>query len=130
MRQDQYERIQGLTEELADVFISEADPRKWPGATIPVDMQDKTMRGDRYWMKKNAVATMALMLRINSFVDVVQRQGGYLAPPEDNHGTEVGEGEVNVDNEINKYENKAKELIKEMMNQSSKPEFDKRVHGK
>jgi hypothetical protein len=127
MRQDQYERIQGLTEQLADVFISEADPTKWPGATIPVDMQDKTIRGDRYWMKKNAVATMALMQRISSFVDVIQRRQLPIDP--ELPPGEEGE-EVSVDKEIDRYETQAQQLIKQMQSQTGKASYDKRVHGK
>lgn len=57
MRPDQIERIQQLAEQLADTFISEADPGEWSGAGKPAADLTQQERGDRYWCKKNAMAT-------------------------------------------------------------------------
>lgn len=61
MRPDQFQRILELSEQLADTFIAEADPGEWSGdGKAPADLT-KQERGDRYWCKKNAVATGAVL---------------------------------------------------------------------
>lgn len=62
MRADQLEKLRSLQESLADIFIEEADPRKWP------DMQTRDSRGDRYWHKKNANASLVLVGRIENLL--------------------------------------------------------------
>jgi hypothetical protein len=57
LRPDQVIRLQELAERLADVFINEAEPSEWPGEGKPVADMDKDERGDRYWCKRNAIAT-------------------------------------------------------------------------
>lgn len=57
MRPDQYEKLQALTERLADVFLVEADPANWSGGDkLPCDMSQNE-RGDRHWDKKGAMGT-------------------------------------------------------------------------
>lgn len=57
MREDHRQRLQSLTERLADRFIDEADPDNWTAAeTLPRDMTQQE-RGDAYWCRKNAMAT-------------------------------------------------------------------------
>lgn len=130
MRQDQFEKIQAMNESLADVFINEVNPANWPGANQPIDMQDSKIRGDRYWMKKNAVATMTLMQRIAVFVGMVQRGTLPLASEfvPDESG-ETGETDVSIDNEINKFEKLAAAAIKGIQDNTGKENYDKRVHG-
>lgn len=128
MRQDQFQKIQDLTEKLADLFINEANPDNWPGAHISIDMQDAKTRGDKYWHKKNAVATIALIQRITYYVGTIQRNSIPIDP-------EAGDvpdtsSEVSIDNEIDKYEKSAKDLINKLNNQTGKKEYDKHVHGK
>jgi len=62
MREDQIERLRELEEKLLDVYLDEADPANWPGFESLVDGEPltKQQRGDRYWEKKNAIATVAL----------------------------------------------------------------------
>ena len=58
MRDDQITRLQALSESLGEVVIHEVDPANWPGAEKdPADLTQQE-RGDRYWSKKNAAATM------------------------------------------------------------------------
>lgn len=130
MRQDQFEKIQAMNESLADVFINEVNPANWPGANQPIDMQDAKIRGDRYWMKKNAVATMTLMQRIAVFVGMVQRGTLPLASEfvSDDSG-ETGENDVSIDKEISKFEKMAAAAIKDIQDNTGKENYDKRVHG-
>lgn len=68
MRKDQIERLDALTEKLAEVVLEEADPDFWPGAGVPLAEISQQQRGDRYWCKKNAAATMALLERLQRTV--------------------------------------------------------------
>ena len=68
MRPDQIQRLQELSEKLADVVLEEADPAEWPGAGVPMAGMTKEERGDRYWCKKNAAATFALLERTASLL--------------------------------------------------------------
>src|SRR5690606_31063969 len=83
MRQDQFEALQKRAEELIDAFLRESNPAEWPGAGIkPAQMQRET-RGDLYWCKKNAVATLACAQRIIGLVDLAREKS---AGGEDNPG--------------------------------------------
>lgn len=68
MRPDQLQRLQELSEKLADVVLEEADPAEWPGANTPLASLSQQERGDRYWSKKNAAATFALLERTTSLL--------------------------------------------------------------
>ena len=68
MRDDQIERLKTLSEKLADVVMEEADPDTWPGAGQPIAEMTQQDRGDRYWSKKNAAATFALLARAESMI--------------------------------------------------------------
>lgn len=68
MRQDQIDRLQALSEKLADVVLEEADPDTWPGAGVPLADVSQAQRGDRYWCKKNAAATFSLLERAHSLL--------------------------------------------------------------
>ena len=71
MTPEQIEKLEELQERLADVFLDEANPDNWPGAGVKqVDMKQQD-RGDRVWIKKNAMGTVNLICRITTL----------LAPP-------------------------------------------------
>jgi hypothetical protein len=85
MRPDQRKRLEELTEKLADVVLLEADPDEWPGATKgPADLSQQE-RGDRYWAKKNAAATLALLERTQRTLSDAAAGGAHRgdAPGED-----------------------------------------------
>ena len=68
MRPDQIQRLAELSEKLAEVVLEEADPAEWPGANMPLASLSQQERGDRYWCKKNAAATFALLERTSSLL--------------------------------------------------------------
>lgn len=69
MTPEQIEKLEELQERLADVFLDEADPRNWPGADVKqVDMKQQD-RGDRVWIKKNAMGTVNLICRITTLLE-------------------------------------------------------------
>lgn len=125
MRQDQFEKLQALSEKLTDVVLVEADPDHWPGSGWkPVELT-KEQRGDRYWSKKNAVATLSLIGRIHQLTDAIR-----LASNAGNGGGAVVDSEDELDAEVAAAEKEASKLLDELQRKSKKAEFDKRVHGK
>lgn len=127
MRQDQFEKLQTLSEKLTDVFLNEGDPEKWPGHGIPLANLDQQTRGDLYWSKKNAVATLALIGRVQHLTNQIRLSGGEPLPP----GPDDSEqGESGLDAEVREAEREAGRLLKEIQNGTKKAAFDKKVHGK
>lgn len=125
MRQDQFEKLQDRAEKLVDVFLDESDPQAWPGAGIAPAAMDKQTRGDRYWCKKDAVATLACAMRITTLLDVIRQKQIPVDPP-----TGDGEPEESLDAEVAAAEAEASKLLDAMQRRARKSEFDKRVHGK
>lgn len=73
MREDQIDRLRELSEGLAEVVIAETDPHAWPGSDKTLSELTKEERGDRYWCKKNAAATMTLLLKVVNIAGIVGR---------------------------------------------------------
>lgn len=125
MRADQYERLQALSEQLTDVFLEEADPEKWPGAGVALQSIDKATRGDRYWSKKNAAATVMLIGRVENLVGTIQQDSNQ------GHGAaSVSDTESELDQEIAAAEKEAAKLLDKVGEGARKAAFDKRAHGK
>lgn len=76
MRPDQIERLKSLSEGLADVVLDEANPENWPGTGKTMAELTREERGDRHWSKKNAAATMTLLVKVMSITGHIQ--GGTL----------------------------------------------------
>ena len=83
MRQDQFESLQARAEQLVDLFLDESKPEHWPGAGLLPSAMDKATRGDRFWCKKDAVATLACAQRIaddlQAEVDAAEKEAEALA---------------------------------------------------
>ncbi|HWK72176.1 MAG TPA: hypothetical protein VNS29_15185 [Burkholderiaceae bacterium] len=129
MRQDQFEKLQALTEKLTDVFLGEADPDKWPGHGIEASSWDQQTRGDRYWMKKNAAATLTVVMKTTNLIGLIQQrssagESGGVAVPEGNPELD------SLDAEIQAAEREAAKLLSQIQQGTAKAAFDKRVHGK
>lgn len=60
MRPEQITRLAAIEEKLVDLFAEECKPDDWPGMGTAKD------RGDRYWYKKNALATLTIVGRIQT----------------------------------------------------------------
>lgn len=126
MRTDQYERLQALSEKLGDVFLEEADPDNWPAAGIKPKDRTAQERGDAYWCKKNAVATLSLISRVAHLRGLIQL--GSQAP-DPNNPAAIEEPKNLLDEEITAAEKEASKLMNKLEEQTRKKEFDKRVHG-
>jgi hypothetical protein len=107
MRADQYDKLKLRSEELADVVIAEVDPSKWPGDGQELGTLSREDRGDRYWCKKNAAATLTLLTKIQSIVDIVERRKSDPRTPEP-------EDDGDLDREIAAAESEAADIIERL----------------
>ncbi|WP_448652505.1 hypothetical protein ACSHWC_03195 [Pseudomonas fluorescens] len=105
MRDDQITRLQALSESLGEVVIHEVDPANWPGATKDPSDLTQQERGDRYWSKKNAAATMTLLLKVVNISGVLSKQ----KPGEDADGAAK-----ELDSELASAEREAQAIIDRM----------------
>lgn len=119
MRPDQLQRLQELQEKLAEVVLEEADPDEWPGAGKPLADLTQQERGDRYWSKKNAAATFALLERTTSTLSYNPPTA--LAPEAQ---------EADIDKQIAKREREAGVLLDTVLKKARKAAFDDRAVGK
>jgi len=121
LRPDQIARIEELQEELADVFIQEADPQNWTAAgKMPSDMS-KDERGDRHWDRKGAMGTGAVL---KYTLDILKTHT-------DPDKASDNDDDAELDAIVANAEKRAKQALSRVMNKASgKAEFDKRTHGK
>ena len=89
MRDDQLKRLQDLSDDLIEVVLEESDPKTWPGHGVPIADMTKDDRGDRYWCKKNAAATLTLAMRVQSLLDIDNRYSTHKKPGDDDIDEEV-----------------------------------------
>lgn len=101
MRPDQLQRLADLSEKLADVALEECDPEEWSGAGRAVRDLTQQERGDRFWCKKNAAATLSLLQRVEQI----------RATPDSKPEEPAG---VDVDHEISQAERRAADLLNRM----------------
>ncbi len=112
MRQDQYAKLQDLAEKLTDAFIAEADPDQWPGAGLTPTTMDQQTRGDRYWAKKNAAATLSVIVRTTSLIGIIQQRSNLGVP---DTAPAAGEPEeTSLDAEVKAAEKEASRLLAKM----------------
>jgi uncharacterized protein YlxW (UPF0749 family) len=111
--------MQALSEEIAEVAINDMNPKNWSAhGILPKDMT-KEERGDAYWSRKMAVATIMVLTRVAALKNTISAG---RAPEDD-------EEETSLDEEITKAETEAKQLLDEVQRQAKKSEFHKRIHG-
>jgi hypothetical protein len=118
MRNDQIERLRDLEERLIDVYLDEADPDNWPGVGSMGDQLTKEQRGDRYWEKKNAVATVMLAHETRKLI-ANDKQALGRDPYSD--------GEM--DRKIKDAEKRAADLVKKVQDGTARAGFLKRAAG-
>ena len=101
MRPDQREALSALSERLTDCVLNEADPDNWPGAGLRSKDWSREERGDRYWSKKNAAATLSVLQRVHGVLE---------------YRTAAGEDadELDIDKSIAAAEKMAQKLIDKM----------------
>lgn len=123
MRDDQIQRLRDLSEKLADTFLLEADPGEWPGDGKSASDLTAQERGDRYWSKKNAMATGGVL---RYTLDLAAKAQQPQAMP----GTaEAAAQDADIDRQIREAEKRAAAAVSRVIGKA-KGEFDRRVHGK
>jgi hypothetical protein len=105
VRDDQYAKLQGLSEKLTDVVVVELEPDAWPGAGKLLQDLSRDERGDRYWCKKNAAATLSLLTKMQSLLGIIERR----APD-----TPAAEEHDDLDDEIKAAEKAATKILKDV----------------
>lgn len=129
MRQEQFEKLQILAEKLTDVFIEEADPDTWPGSGLASANMDQKTRGDRYWSKKNAAATLTVIMKTTNLLGVI-RQRSAADTPGGVGDPEQEKEDASLDAEIAAAEKEATRLMDQIQRRARKEAFDKKTHGK
>lgn len=71
----QIAKLAALTDKLVDVVVVEADPANWTGGNTLPEKLSRDERGDRYWCKKNAAATLAVLTRVESLTQRATQAG-------------------------------------------------------
>jgi hypothetical protein len=108
MRPDQVARLTDLSEKLADTFLTEADPGEWAGGDkLPADLTQQE-RGDRYWCKKNAMATGGVL---RYTLDLLVKHVGEQAPEDD----------ADMDRKIRDAEKRAAKAVNDAISRAKKP---------
>lgn len=74
MRQDQYLRLQALVEKIAEAIILDADPEFWTAAGIKANELSQEQRGDAYWCRKMASASLSVMTKVLVLTNMVERR--------------------------------------------------------
>lgn len=107
MRPEQVERLAKIEEDLVDIFTTECEPKKWPG------MASVQERGDRYWHKKNALATLQLVGRIQTVLrDARPDSGAGEAPKGDLRPDGEGRDPDEIEREAAALEKKGVAILK------------------
>lgn len=68
MRPDQIERLAEVSERLAEVVITDADPDTWTATGKTLAEMTKEERGDASWCRKTAVQSVALLVRVEQLL--------------------------------------------------------------
>ena len=108
MRDDQFDRIEALQERLVDQFTQEADPVNWCGQGKKPMQLTRDERGDQYWCKKNAAATLTLLHKTLSLAYFRDRLNKNLTPNPDDEDIN---NQVDLDKHIDDAEQKAQEIM-------------------
>lgn len=127
MREDQFIKLQALSEKLLDVFLTEADPAGWPGTGLALGQMDAQTRGDLYWVRKTAASVLVLEAKITSRIAAGQL-GGNVTPAAPADGE--ADPEQQIDADMAAAEKEAKRLMRELQGGGKgKKTFDRKVHG-
>ena len=110
MRPDQLSKLSELSEHLADVFISEADPENWTGDGVAPRDMTKEERGNRHWDKKNAMATGGVLRYTLDLISHREKGPAGGLPP-----AEQAERDTDLDKKIVEAEKRAEAAVARAM---------------
>lgn len=110
MYEDYRTRLTALSDKLTRVVIEEADPDNWSGSKKPVKELTKDERGDRYWDKKNAAASLTLLIKVHSLIGMQSRGAT---------GENVDDDDFGLAQQVAKAEKEAAAIIERVMKKGS-----------
>ncbi len=128
MTPDQLQKLRDRAELLVDIFLEESDPTTWPGNGVPVAEMSKQVRGDRYWCKKNAVATLAAAHRVSALVELEMR----LASGQGGDTDAQAKEQARLDAMAAEAEKEAERIMKDLergSRASARSKVAKKLHG-
>jgi hypothetical protein len=105
VRDDQYARLKDVAEKLADVVIHDANPDNWTATGKASKQMTKDERGDAYWDRKLAAASISVLVRVYSVTGMVERAGD--ADPE-------APIDDSLDKEVSAAEREAKRILSKL----------------
>lgn len=111
MHEDYKTRLTALCDKLTDVVLTESNPDNWPGAGKAQKDFTKDERGDRYWEKKNAAATLTLLVKVHSLIGMHNRGGtptDLTSTPETEANKQIAEAEKEARRVVDRALKKAK----------------------
>jgi len=123
MRPDQLQQLQDLSERLADVFLSEADPDNWSGAgKLPADMT-KDERGDRHWDRKGAMGTGGVLRYTMDLITCNEKSN-----TSDDELQRARDADLEA--KIDDAKKRAHAAMKRVLDKTAKANFDAAIHGR
>lgn len=99
MREDQLIALADIQADVCDLFLEECQVKNWPS------LDTKEGRGDAYWYKQNAKASLGLVAQIEN---VLAARAARLAA---GHGSRLGADEESADKLLKRIANKADALL-------------------
>lgn len=73
MNNDKYVRLKEIGEKLAETVIHDANPDNWAGTGKASKDMTQAERGDAYWSRKLAAASLSVLVRVYSVTGMVER---------------------------------------------------------
>lgn len=113
MRLDQFAKLQDLSEKLADVVITDVDPRSWAGAGLTAAAMTQTQRGDAFWSRKMALSSISVLVRVQGLIHATQQFGD--TPPPGAPTADPVEEPPSLDAEIAQAERDAAKVLERVM---------------
>lgn len=109
MTEDQLQRLRALQDKLVETALGNADPASWTAdGKVSKDM-DKEERGNAYWDRKLAGATLAVLARIVTLTTISWRN----MPENDEEGRAAALAAAGtLDDDVKAAERQAKEMLK------------------
>lgn len=125
MREDQRQKIQALSERLADRFLMDADPDTWAGGSKQSCDMNQQERGDAYWSRKMAMATGGVLRYVLDLHEKINERQPANDTPE--HAAR----EADMDRAIREAERRAAQAVQRVIGDAkAKAAFDRKTHGK
>ena len=125
MTPEHYARLQDLGDKLVDVVLIDANPDNWVGKGLNPNQLTQQERGDAYWCRKMAVASLSVLTKIANLTEIIQ------------NNSKKGSSPVNVsddrllEDEVKAAEKEGEKLLSDLLKRKAeKIKVTKTAHGK